>query len=65
MLIGIYKYSKKTLGIDLVCPAQRYKSTSKKRLDLVCFYQSSLDKTIYNQRISIEPLINLSNQSLG
>ena len=54
----LYEYSKKTLGIDLVCPVERYDSTSKKRLDLVCFYESTLGQTIYNQRrISIEPLI--------
>ena len=54
----LYEYSKKTLGIDLVCPVERYESTSKKRLELVCFYQSVLGQTIYNQRgISIEPLI--------
>ena len=53
----LYEYSK-GLGIDLVCPVERYKSTSKKRLDLVCFYESKLGQTIYNQRgISIEPLI--------
>ncbi len=27
---NLYKYSKKTLGIDLVCPVERYKSTSKR-----------------------------------
>jgi hypothetical protein len=55
---GLYDYSKEVLGIDLVCPAQRYKSTSKERLELVCFYESALGQTIYNQRrISIEPLI--------
>ena len=54
----LYEYSKKTLGIDLVCPVERYKSTSKKRLELVCFYQSVLGQAIYSQRrISIEPLI--------
>jgi hypothetical protein len=54
----LYNYSKKILGIDLVCPVERYKSTSKKRLDLVCFYQSALGQAIYSQRrISIEPLI--------
>jgi Transposase DDE domain len=54
----LYEYSKKTLGIDLVCPVERYESTSKKRLELVCFYESTLGQTIYNQRgISIEPLI--------
>jgi hypothetical protein len=37
---------------------ERYKSTFKKRLDLVCFYQSALGQAIYSQRrISIEPLI--------
>ncbi len=55
---NLYKYSKKTLGIDLVCPVERYKSTPKERLDLVCFYQSALGQAIYSQRrISIEPLI--------
>ena len=54
----LYEYSKKTLGIDLVCPVERYKSTFKKRLELVCFYESVLGQSIYNQRgISIEPLI--------
>ncbi len=53
----LYEYSKE-LGIDMICPIKRYKSTSKKRLELVCFYQSTLEKAIYNQRrISIEPLI--------
>jgi hypothetical protein len=55
---NLYKYSKKVLGIDLVCPVERYKSTSKERLELVCFYESALGKAIYSQRrISIEPLI--------
>ncbi len=55
----LYKYSKKVLGIDLVCPVvERYESTPKKRLELVCFYESVLGQAIYNQRgISVEPLI--------
>ncbi len=54
----LYEYNKKTLGIDLVCPVERYKSTSKERLEIVCFYQSVLGQAIYNKRrISIEPLI--------
>jgi hypothetical protein len=54
----LYEYSKKVLGIDLICPVKRYESTPKKRLELVCFYQSVLGQTIYSQRrISIEPLI--------
>ncbi len=54
----LYEYSKKVLGIDLVCPVERYESTSKERLELVCFYQSVLGQTIYShRRISIEPLI--------
>ncbi|HEY6535809.1 MAG TPA: hypothetical protein VIY08_08465 [Candidatus Nitrosocosmicus sp.] len=41
---------------------ERYESTSKKRLELVCFYQSILGQAIYHQRrISIEPLMNISN----
>ncbi|MER5174579.1 MAG: transposase [Candidatus Nitrosocosmicus sp.] len=55
----LYEYSKKTLGIDLICPiVERYKNTPKKRLELVCFYESSLGQVIYSRRrISIEPLI--------
>jgi hypothetical protein len=47
------------LGIDLVCPVERYENTSKERLELVCFYQSVLGQAIYSlrRRISIEPLI--------
>jgi hypothetical protein len=53
----LYEYSK-GLGMDLVCPVERYESTSKKRLDLVCFYESEMGQSIYNRRrISIEPLI--------
>ena len=45
----LYEYSKKTLGIDLVCPVERYESTSKKRLELVCFYHSTLGQVIYKE----------------
>jgi hypothetical protein len=55
----LYEYSKKTLEIELVCPVDRYESTSKKRLEIVYFYQSVLGQTIYSRRrISIEPLID-------
>jgi hypothetical protein len=55
---GLYVYSKKVLGIDLVYYVERYKSTSKKRLEIVCFYDSQIGQAIYSQRrISIEPLI--------
>ena len=54
----LYGYSKKVLGMDLVCPVERYRNTPKHRLELACFYQSTLGQSIYNQRgISIEPLI--------
>ncbi|HEY6536613.1 MAG TPA: hypothetical protein VIY08_12570 [Candidatus Nitrosocosmicus sp.] len=54
----LYEYSKRVLKIDLICPVKRYKNTPKKRLELVCFYESVLGQAIYNQRgISIEPLI--------
>ena len=50
----LYEYSKKTLGIDLICPiVERYKSTSKKRIELVCFYESALGQAIYNQKRNI------------
>ncbi len=56
---NLYEYSKKTLGIDRICPqVERYKNTPKKRLELVCFYESVLGQAIYSRRrISIEPLI--------
>ena len=42
----------------MVCPVERYKNTSKKRLELVCFYESALGQAIYDRRrVSIEPLI--------
>ncbi len=54
----LYKYSKKVLGMVLVCSLERYENTPKKRLDLVCFYQSTLGQSIYSRRrISKEPLI--------
>ena len=50
----LYGYSKKALRVDLVCPLERYENTSKKRLELVCFYQSVLGQAIYSlRRISI------------
>ena len=55
---NLYEYSKKVLEIDLVCPVERYKNTSKKRLEIVCFYQSVLVRlSTARRRISIEPLI--------
>jgi hypothetical protein len=43
---------------NLVCPLERYESTFKERIELVCFYESELGQAIYNQRrISVEPLI--------
>ena len=53
----LYEYSK-GLGIVLVCPLLKDMKDSKKRLELVCFYQSALGQAIYShRRISIEPLI--------
>jgi len=55
---NLYEYSKKVLRIDLVYLVERYESTLKKRLELVCFYQSEIGQAVYNRRrISIEPLI--------
>ena len=54
----LYDYSKNTLKVDLICPVKRYKSTSKERLEIVCFYESVFGQSIYSQRkISVEPLI--------
>ena len=54
----LYEYSKRILGMDLVCPVERCESTSKKRLELVSFYESALGQAIYSRRrTSIEPLI--------
>jgi hypothetical protein len=48
---NLYEYSKKVLGIDLVCPVERYENTpTKERLELVCFYQSTLGQAIYSHR---------------
>ena len=47
---NLYKHSKKVLGIDLVCPVERYESTSKERLELVCFYQPGLGQSTCSQR---------------
>ena len=38
---GLYGYIK-GLGIDLVCLVERYKSNSKMRLELVCFYEPEM-----------------------
>jgi hypothetical protein len=45
----LYEYSK-GLEIDLVFPVERYKSNSKERIEFVCFYESEMGQTIYNQR---------------
>ena len=58
----LYEYSKKILGIDLVCPVERYENTSKKRLELVCFYQSVLGQSIYNQKRNIYRTIDRTYQ---
>jgi hypothetical protein len=39
----LYEYSK-GLGIDMVCPIERYESTSKKRLELVYFINRHWDR---------------------
>ena len=53
----LYEHSK-GLGVDLICPVKRYENTSKDRLELVCFYESEIGKSIYSRRrTTIEPLI--------
>jgi hypothetical protein len=54
----LYDYSSNILGIDLVCPIERYEHTSDDRLELMHFYESEIGQAIYSWRsISIEPLI--------
>ena len=58
----LYKYSKKVLGIELVCPVERYESTSKKRLELVCFYQSALGQDYLQPEKNIDRAIDRTYQ---
>ena len=47
-----------SMGFRLVCPVQRYKSTSADRIKLIKFYKSKVGQTIYSLRsTSVEPLI--------
>ena len=47
-----------SMGFQLVCPVQRYKSTPADRMKLIEFYKSEVGQTIYSLRsTSIEPLI--------
>ncbi len=52
--------------MGLVCPIERYESTSKEMLELVCSYETVLGQTIYNKRrISIEPLLERIKSVFG
>lgn len=54
----LYDYSSNVLGIDLVCPIERYEHTPSDRLELMHFYESEIGQAIYDWRsISVEPLI--------
>ena len=54
----LYEYSKSIGNRSGLSSVERYASTSKKRLEIVCFYQSVLGQAIYSKRrISVEPLI--------
>ena len=47
-----------SMGFQLVCPVQRYKSTPTDRMKLIEFYKSEVGQIIYSLRsTSIEPLI--------
>jgi hypothetical protein len=53
-----YEWTRNVLGIDLVCPIERYEHTPDDRLELMYFYESAIGQAIYNWRsISVEPLI--------
>lgn len=46
------------IGLQLVCPVRRYRTTPEERLKLVEFYESALGQVIYSRRsTSIEPRI--------
>jgi hypothetical protein len=54
----LYEYSKSIGNRSSLSFVDRYKSTFKNRLEIVCFYESVLGQSIYNQKgISVEPLI--------
>jgi hypothetical protein len=54
----LYEHSKNIGNRPCLSSVERYESTSKNRLELVCFFESVLGQSIYNRRgISIEPLI--------
>jgi hypothetical protein len=54
----LYECNRKTIGITIVYPVERYKNTSRERLEIVCFYQSRSGQFIHNCRgVSIESLI--------
>jgi hypothetical protein len=54
----LYEYSKSIGNGSGLSSVEQYESTSKKRLELVCFYESEMGQSIYNRRrIYIEPLI--------
>jgi DDE family transposase len=54
----LYEYSKSIGNRSGLSSVEQYESNSKKRLELVCFYESEMGQSIYNRRrISIEPLI--------
>ena len=46
----LYEYSKSIENRSGLSSVERYKSTSKERLDLVCFYESEMGQAIYSQR---------------
>jgi hypothetical protein len=54
----LYEYSKSIGNRSDLSSVEIYESNPKKRFELVCFYQSRLGQSIYNQRrISVEPLM--------
>ncbi len=53
-------------GFELVCPIQRYESTSGERLELIHFYESDLGQAVYSwRRKSVEPLFEQLKDVFG
>jgi hypothetical protein len=60
----LYGHSKKVLGIDLVCPVERYENTPKKRLELMLLSIGigTDNLSIYSRRRRISRAIDGTHQ---
>ena len=62
----LYEYSRKALGMDLVCPVERYKNTPKRGLSLCAFINLDWDSPSATREGDIYRAIDRTHQvSLG